>query len=57
MKNFNVGDSVFVQQECGDLFENDFCGTVVSISRGLVQVSDQDGDIWDVNFSQVFKED
>ena len=49
---FDRGDTVEVLANKGDNF-NDFCGDVVGYkSQGIVQVKDQDDNVWDVGENQ-----
>lgn len=51
---FDVGDSVFVTARPGDLFKEDFQGTVRGFKQGVyVTVVDQDDNAWDCDWSQV----
>lgn len=57
---FEKGDTVEVLANNNDLF-NDFCGTVIgykgNVNDGIVQVRDQDDDVWDVGENQCEKID
>ena len=50
---FNKGDRVNVKAYAGDLFDNDFTGTVVGCHGDFVTVRDQDGDCWDCEVEQL----
>ena len=57
---FDAGDMVEVLANVDDIF-NDFCGTVIGYKGnpddGIVQVRDQDDDVWDVGENQCEKVD
>ena len=50
---FNKGDHVNVKSYSGDMFDNDFTGTVVGRNDDFVTVRDQDGDCWDCDEKQL----
>jgi hypothetical protein len=50
---FNKGDHVNVKACAGDMFNNDFTGTVVGRNDDFVTVRDQDGDCWDCDEKQL----
>ena len=54
---YNIGDRVSVEVWPGDVFNEDFDGFVVGISKNYLTVRDQDNDAWDVEFEQVCKID
>jgi hypothetical protein len=52
---FEAGDEVEVLANKDDVF-NDFCGTVIGYkSKGIVQVRDQDDNVWDCGENQLEK--
>ena len=52
---FEVNDTVEVLANKNDIF-NDFCGTVIKIKKdGIVQVRDQEDDVWDCGENQCEK--
>ena len=52
---FEVGDIVDVLPNIDDPFD-EFCGTVIGYkSEDIVQVKDQDDDVWDVGENQCEK--
>jgi hypothetical protein len=51
---FNVGDKVRVEPLYGDLFDEEFIGTITEISHDSVHVIDDDYEPWIVEKSQVF---
>ncbi len=57
---FEKGDTVEVLSNKGDIF-NDFCGTVIGykgdVDEGIVQVRDQEDNVWDVGENQCEKVD
>jgi hypothetical protein len=54
---FEIGDTVDVLPNKDDNF-NEFCGTVIGYkSEGIVQVRDQDDEVWDVGENQCEKVD
>lgn len=50
---YELGESVFVEANPDDIFTNDFVGTIHSFNDGKIQVVDQDGDVFDVDFEQI----
>ena len=50
---YNKGDHVNVKAYAGDMFYNDFTGTVVGYHGDFVIVRDQDGDCWDCGEEQL----
>ena len=48
-----IGSEVEVEAREGDLFTNDFVGTVVGTKDNYLMVRDQDDDVWCVEPEQV----
>lgn len=52
---FEVGDRVEVQANKDDIF-NDFCGEVIGYKEdGIVEVRDQEDNVWDCEENQLQK--
>ena len=45
-KSLNVGDMVEVRREKFDIF-HDFCGRIIGFRNGVVQVRDQDDNVFE----------
>lgn len=54
---YNIGDRVYVEVWPNDIFNEDFDGIVVDISKDGLTVRDQNNDVWNVEFEQVCKTD
>lgn len=53
---FDKGDIVDVLPNKDDAFDHEFCGTVIGYRSGaIVQVRDEDDNVWDVGESQCEK--
>jgi hypothetical protein len=48
-----IGKTVNVKRLTGDVFSHDFTGSIVGHRENLISVSDQDGDVWDVEVNQL----
>ena len=48
-----VGRNLNVTARADDDFQNDFTGLCLGVRKGLLQVCDQDNDVWEVEVSQV----
>ncbi len=51
-----VDEIVRVEPHTDDEFLHEFIGIVVGVRNGFLQVRDQDGDVWEVEVSQVSKD-
>lgn len=48
-----IGAKVDVEHRSGDLFNNDFTGTIKGIHEGYITVTDQEDNDWDCSFYQL----